>query len=165
MPLPKKKGTSELITARTFKKFNSESFLTDLRNIQFDRIKGIAKDRNELWQIWKTLFLEALNKHVPVSNIRIRGSDLHYITADVRRLARQRDFLRKKAKKTGSKYLWQAFQQITRRVTYTVRKLRADYYQTLATSRILKQVINRDTKSGDIERICHSGELTSLFNV
>ena len=42
--------------ARTFKKFNSESFLTDLRNIQVDQIKGIAKDPNELWQIWKTLF-------------------------------------------------------------------------------------------------------------
>ena len=53
--------------ARTFKKFNSESFLTDLRNIQVDQIKGIAKDPDELWQIWKTSFLEVLNKHAPVS--------------------------------------------------------------------------------------------------
>ena len=89
MRLPKRKGTPKLITARTFKKFNSESFLTDLRNIQFDQMKVIAKDPNQLWQIWKTLFLEVLNKHAPVSNIRIRGSNLPYITADVRRLARQ----------------------------------------------------------------------------
>ena len=168
MRLPKRKGTPKLITARTFKKFNSESFLTDLRNIQFDQMKVITKDPNELWQIWKTLFPEVLNKHAPVSNIRIRGSNLPYITADVRRLARQRNFLRKKANKTGSKYLLQAFQQIKHRVTYTVRKLRSDYYTSKiaehegapkATWRILKQVINRDTKSGDIERICHNGEL------
>ena len=107
MHLPKKKGTPKLITARTVKKFNSEPFLTDLRNIQFDQIKGIAKDPNELWQIWKALFLEALNKHASVSNIRIRGSNLPYITADVsitadvRRLARQRDFLRKRPIRRG----------------------------------------------------------------
>ena len=116
MRLPKRKGTPKLITARTFKKFNSESFLMDLSNIQFDQMKGVAKDPNELWQIWKTLFLEVLSKHSPVSNIRIRGSNLPY----VRRLARQRDFLRKKAKKMGSKYLRQAFQQNKHRVTYTV---------------------------------------------
>ena len=165
MCLPKRKGTPKLITARTFKKFNSESFLTDLRNIQFDQMKGIAKDPNKLWQIWQTLFLEVLNKNAPVSNIRIRGSNLPYITADVRLLARQRDFLRKKANTTGSNYLQQAFQQIKHRVTYTVRKLRSDYYTSKiaehegtnkATWRILKQVINRDTKSGDIERICHN---------
>ena len=168
MRLPKKKGTPKLITARTLKKFNSEPFLTDLRNIQFDQIKGIAKDPNELWQIWKTLFLEVLNKHAPVSSTRIRGSNLPYITADVRQLSRQRDFLRKKANKMESRYLPQAFQQIKHRVTYTVRKLRYDHYtgktaehegNPKATWRILKQVINRDTKSGDIERICHNREL------
>ena len=104
----------------------------------------------------------------PCIKFRIRGSNLPYITADVRRLARQRDFLRKKANKTGSKYLRQAFQQIKHRVTYTLRKLRSDYYTSKiaehegnpkATWRILKQVISRDTKSGDIERICHNGEL------
>ena len=89
MRLPKRKGTPKLITARTFKKFNSESFLTDLRNIQFDQMKVIAKDPKELWQIWKTLFLEVLNKHAPASNIRIRESNLSYVTANVRRLERQ----------------------------------------------------------------------------
>ena len=41
-----------------------------------------------------------------------------------------------------------------------MRKLRSDTSSIAkATWRILKQVINRDTKSGDIERICHNGEL------
>ena len=61
---------------------------------------------------------------------------------------------------TGLKYLRQAFRQIKHRVTNTVRKLRSDYY----TSKILqsnmeipKQVINGAI--GEIERICHHGEL------
>ena len=168
MHLPKRRGTPKLITARTFRKFNSESFLMDLRNIQFDQMKGIEKDPNELWQIWKTLFLEVLNKHAPVSNIRIRGSKLPYLTADVRRLARQRDFLRKKANKMVSRSTSGRLSNKLNRITYTVRKLRSDYYTSKiaehegnpkATWRMLKQVINRDTKSRDIERICHNGEL------
>ena len=59
-----------------------------------------------------TVFLDVLNKHAPIGNIKIKGNNLLYITAEVRQLARQRDFLRKKANETGFKYLKQAFQQI-----------------------------------------------------
>ena len=113
-------------------------------------------------------FHEIFRKDAPVSKIRIRGSNLPYIAADVRRLARQQDFLRKKANKTGSKYLRQAFQQIKHRVTYIVGKLRSDYYTSKiaehegnpkAARSLPKQVIIRDTKSGVIERICHNEEL------
>ena len=45
-----------------------------------------------------------------------------------RKFARQRDFLRKKANKTGSKYLKQAFQQIKNVVNYKLRSLRSEYY-------------------------------------
>ena len=54
-----------------------------------------------MWLIWKT-FLDVLNKHALVSNIKVKGDNLPYITVEVRQLARQRDYLRKKANKTGS---------------------------------------------------------------
>ena len=78
-----------------------------------------------MWLLWRTFFLDVLNKHAPIGNIKIKGNNLTYITAELRQLARQRDFLRKKANKTGFKYLKQAFQQIKNRVTY---KLRSEYY-------------------------------------
>ena len=81
-----------------------------------------------MWLFWKTFFLDVLNNHVPIDNIIIKVNNLPYITAEVRQLARQRDFLRKKANKTGSKYLRQAFQQIKHRVTYKLRSLRSEYY-------------------------------------
>ena len=55
---------------------------------------------------------DVLNKHVPVDSIKIKGNNLPYITSEVRLMARQRDFLRKKTDQTGSKYLRQAFQHI-----------------------------------------------------
>ena len=41
---------------------------------------------------------------------------------------RQRDYLRSKANKTGSKYLRQAYRQLRNKVDYTLRQLKSDYY-------------------------------------
>ena len=84
-------------------------------------------DPNQLWLLWKTMFLDVLNKHAPVDSIKIKGNNLPYITSEVKEMARQRDFLRKKANQTGSKYLRQAFQKNKKRVTYKRRKL-SEYY-------------------------------------
>ena len=55
-----------------------------------------------MWLIWKTWFLDVLNKHAPVSDITIKGTSLPYITMEIRQMIRQRDYLRKMANKTGS---------------------------------------------------------------
>ena len=46
-----------------------------------------------MWMIWKTFFTDLLDKHAPMSNIQIRGDTLRYITSDIRKLIRQRDYL------------------------------------------------------------------------
>ena len=46
----------------------------------------------------------------------------------MRKLITTRDYLKKKAYKTDSKYLHQAFQQIRNKVKYGIRKLRSEYY-------------------------------------
>ena len=73
--------------------------------------------------------MNTLDMHAPISEIRIRGNNLPYITAEMRKLIRTRDYLKKKANKTGSKYLHQAFQQIRSKVKYGIRKLRSEYYR------------------------------------
>ena len=77
-----------------------------------------------MWFIWKQFYLDVLNKHAPVANLRIKGNSLPYITAEAKAMIKQRDYLRPKANKTGSKFLRQAFQQVKKRVVYTVRDLR-----------------------------------------
>ena len=68
--------------------------------------------------------------HGPISEIRIRGSNLPYITAEMRKLIGTKDYLKKKANKTGSKYLHQAFQQIRNKVKYGIGKLRSECYRS-----------------------------------
>ena len=128
MRIPKLKKEPKIMTVRKCKNFDETTFLADLSKIQFDEIKNIADDPNEMWTIWKTWFLDVLNKHAPISDITIKGNNLPYIIMEVRQMIRQRDYLRKKANKTGSNILRQAFQQVRNKVTHTIRKWRAEYY-------------------------------------
>ena len=117
------------------------------------------------------MFLDVLNKHAPVTEIKIKGNNLPDITSDIRKLIRQRDYLKKKANKTGSKYLWQAYQHLRNRVKYSIRTARANYYSSRFeehqgdiknTWKILKEIINKDnSKSTDIDCVIYNGETIS----
>ena len=48
-----------------------------------------------MWLIWKTWFLDVLNKHAPVSDIKIKGTSLPYITMEIRQMIRQLGYLTK----------------------------------------------------------------------
>ena len=101
MRIPKLPRNSRIVTVQEYKKFDLTAFR---REIQFDEIRSISSDPNEMWTVWKNLFLEVLNKHAPLDNIKSKGNNLPYITSEIRQLARQRDFLKKKANRTGSRH-------------------------------------------------------------
>ena len=125
----------------------------------------------ERWFLWKTILLDVLNKHAPVTEIKIKGNSLPYITSDIRKLIRQRDYLKKRADKTGSKYLWQAYQHLRNKVKYRIRTAMANYYSNRFqehqgdiknTWKILKEIINKDNnKSTDIDCVIYNGETIS----
>ena len=102
--------------------------MEDLRELPFGLIKDTSDNPEDLWLKWKTFFLNILDKHAAVKTIRMRGNNLPYVTAEVKSMMRQRDYLRGKANKTGSKYLRQAFQQVRNKVDYTLRNLKSEYY-------------------------------------
>ena len=89
-------------------------------------MRASADNPNDLWSSWKSVFLDILNKYAPVKTIRVKGNNLPYVTAEVKSVMRQRDYLRGKANKTGSKFLRQAFQHLRNKVDYTLRKLKSD---------------------------------------
>ena len=128
MRVPRIKKQPKITKVRKFQKFDSESFLKDLVALNLNEIKNITTDPNHMWLLWKKMFLDLLDKHASITEIKLKGNNLPYITLEMRRLIRTRDHLKKKANQSGSKYLHQAFQQIRNKVTYGIRKLRSDYY-------------------------------------
>ena len=56
------------ITYRSFKTFNEENFIADLRNIPWDTIK-IFDDPNDELDAWTYLFIDIVDQRIPVKNI------------------------------------------------------------------------------------------------
>ena len=153
MRVPRIKKEPKTITVRKCKRFDEKAYLSELNKLQFDKIRNLTEDPDEMWIIWTNWFLNVLNKHAPLSDVKIKGNNLPYITMDVRQMIRQRDYLKKVANKTGSPILRHAFQQIRNKVQYRIRKLRADYYSKTMeqnkgnlrkTWKVLKQALNKD---------------------
>ena len=86
--------------------------------------------------------MNVLNKHTPIKTIRVRGNNLPYVTAEVKSLMRQWDYFRGKANKSGSKYLRQAYQQLSKSDYYT-KKIEESKDNLKNTWRVLKNVTNR----------------------
>ena len=89
------------MSVRNFKKFDLKSFV-ELMEVPFDQIKNDTNDANEMWLIWKAFFLDLLNKHAPLTNIKVRSDKLPYVTSELQKLIRQRHYIRAKANKTGA---------------------------------------------------------------
>ena len=160
--LPKIKRKPKMLTIGIHKNLTESSLLNDLNGIPFDLISDTSDNASGLWLTWKTFFLNILNKHAPIKTVRVRGNNVPYVTAEVKSLMRQRDYLKGKANKTGSKYLRQAYQQLRNKVDYTLRKLKSDYYTKKIeeskgnlknTWRVLKNVTNRTPKCTLIDQI------------
>ena len=103
-----------------------------------------------------------------MTKMKIKGNNLSHITSKVRRMIRQRDYLRRKANETGSKYLRQAFFNIRCRVYQELRYLRNSYYSgkidghkndPKQTWKILKQALGRGNKSAVIEQIIFNDQI------
>ena len=80
-------------------------------------------DPNECWRVWKSLFHEILDKHAPLRQKRIKANSVPWITPDVKRPMRNRDYHTKKAIKCASQYHWETYQAIRNRVNIEMQNL------------------------------------------
>ena len=74
----------------------------------------------------ESLFLDILNKHAPIVNIKVKENNIPYVTSELKSMIRQRDYLRAKANKTRSCILRQAYNQRKTMVSqkfYSSRKI------------------------------------------
>ena len=68
------------IEIRNMKNFNEQNFIKELQEQRWEYKYFFATDPNCMWEIWKTLFLEVLNKHAPIQNKKARSKNVPWIT-------------------------------------------------------------------------------------
>ena len=50
-----------------------------------------------MWEFWKNVFLEVLDKHAPLQQKKIRSKKVLWITSDIKKLMNTRDKFKRKA--------------------------------------------------------------------
>ena len=77
----------DFVEIRNMKNFNENNFVNELLNQHWDCIYFFGKDPNHMWELWKELFLEVLNKHAPLQHKKPKPSKVPWITTEIKSLS------------------------------------------------------------------------------
>ena len=93
-PITESQGYVEF---RNFKKFKILNFLNYLYGVPWEEIRN-KSDVDGMWEIWKTLFVDMLNKHAPIQSKRItKRGNIPWLNSEVKvKLLFKRDSLKKR---------------------------------------------------------------------
>ena len=61
------------VEIRNMKNFDEKKFIDELLNQHWDYVYFFGDDPNAMWEIWKELFLEVLDKHAPLQQKKVRS--------------------------------------------------------------------------------------------
>ena len=84
-------------------------------------------DPNIMWENWKTVFLSVADFHAPERTKNVRSKYASWITDKIKQAMRRRDFLKKKAVKTGSKQFHDAYKSTRNDLDRLVKNIKAIY--------------------------------------
>ena len=119
-----------LIECRNFKYFNAESFLNDLYTLPWIEIDN-KENVDKMWECWKSLFVQVLDKHAPLKTKRVRKrGSVSWINRDVRPKLFERDFLKRKAIKTNEQSDWNKYKSSRNSANIALRQAKREYYKT-----------------------------------
>ena len=163
---------------RSFKNFDQERFLDELRTMSWHVIKDI-RNVDLAWKTWEHLLFKVVNKHIPLCHKRIRKNACPWITDDIVHLMKQRDHAHKVAILTKDDELWSTYKTLKNKVTHLIRKSKKEYHcnfieENQGNSRniwkCLKRVIPKSSKISphsleiDGAHISDPPEVANAFN-
>lgn len=111
------------ISYRSFKTFNEENFIKDLRNIPWDTVK-IFDDPNDALDAWNYLFIDVVDQHIPIKKHRVKHKNQpRWLTPEIIDSIKTRD--RYKAIGDDDQFkLWR------NKVSSLIRKSKRSRYET-----------------------------------
>ena len=70
------KKQEHTVEIRNMKNFNEEKFIAELSKQEWEYVYFFADDPNAMWEIWKRIFLEVLDKHAPLQQSSVQKKSL-----------------------------------------------------------------------------------------
>lgn len=162
------KGRPRYIECRNFKNFDQASFLFDLKTVQWPIIEQF-NDVNIVWDAWKNVFLDIVNKHAPCRSFRVRNKPSPWLTSELKKLMFDRDRLKKKAVLSNNPDDWSLYKRRRNCVNCEIKRVKRVYFQTeieknsgdsKATWKILNNAMGKKSQNICINEIqTSSGEI------
>ena len=107
-----KRSSEQIRTVRNNAKYDPTKFCEDLIGVLRIPIDTTYISVNDLWLRFKSVFIEIADKHAPLITKKVRGNhSCAWITNDIKKEIRQRDYELKKARKTNSYEDWATYRK------------------------------------------------------
>jgi hypothetical protein len=115
-----------------------------------------------LWQEWKTKFLLISDMHAPQRTRKVKSEYAPWITENIKRNIYHRDFLKKKAVKTGSSILHDAYKRARNDLNRLIEKTKTEYFTSLINNtaknpkemwKTINKITNKKSKTTNITKI------------
>ena len=155
---------------RKFKNFDSVGFRYDIFHQNWSNIENCV-DPNAMWDAWKAMFLQCVDKHAPLRVKRTRAFRSPWITPELKKRMHDRDILKLKASKSKDASDWLRFKQSRNQLNIDIRLAKATYYKdalhenegdSRQTWRVVNELTSRKTANLNIKEIQNEGE--SIYN-
>ena len=85
-------------------------------------------DPNLCWQVWKDLFLQALDRHAPIQRRRLKSNPIPWLTPEIKKLMQVRDWHKKHAIKHNSSAHWELYKKLRNKVNSELRSQKSNYF-------------------------------------
>ena len=157
------------IKTRKMKNFNEEAFLADVSGVCWEQMLTETDDINLLVNYWSEMFSLIIEKHAPLSEMRVSEKYCPWISKDLRDLMRTRDKLKKSAVKGKSPILMDSYRQIRNKVNALNVQLKKQHYTNRIAAckgnmkeswKTINELLNKRSKSSSIDCLKESGTET-----
>lgn len=122
------KSGARIIQRRSFQRFNPDSFLTDIKNIQWKEVCD-QNDVNIALQMFMDELLEVVNKHAPIRKRTVRSNSAPWVDSELRSLMLHRDKAKDAAQKLGNYEDWKIYRKLRNQVTKLNQSKKKKYFQ------------------------------------
>ena len=102
-------------------------FVNELQTLPWGDIES-SDSPNEMWDVWKDLFLSVANKHAPQKTKRVRHKPSPWLTSELKEMIINHNQLKKKFMHSRDPNDWNEYKSSRNKVNNKVRQTKADYY-------------------------------------
>ena len=110
------------------KNFNEDAFLADVSGICWELLLTETDDINTLVNNWSNLLSLIIEKHAPITEMRVSEKYCPWIDKDLRDLMQTRDKLKKVASKRKSQFLMDSYRPVRNKVNSRNIQLKKQYF-------------------------------------